>query len=307
MPELPDDTKKWFLLSKSEIKYVLDTCNVNYKALILLMACTGMRRNDVLNLTIEDFMKSTYKYHHLQNVDEFISNAPKDMIRFFDFFPQKTRRYKIRCKVFCTPETSNMIMLMLRERKQLLEQNHPELSIEKEDNLFTSRKKKYKKSIHPDSLTNVFLKKEKKLQHERKRVLKKKYDENIITKNEYVQLLDEEPSFTPHALRKYFISTVAEHVSNLHVCAVFEGHSAPMSLDEHYVQLTDDYLRNEYMKLVPALSFKQVTVDFLSSKRKRELEAEIVSLRRENRNIKESIRDEAVKAVSDLLDDYFHE
>ena len=46
-------------------------------------------------------------------------------------------------------------------------------------------------------------------------------------------MLNEAPRLTAHGLRKFFISTVAENIGNLRVCALMEGHAAPMEMRDN--------------------------------------------------------------------------
>lgn len=43
-PDFVDDTADWYVLTKEEIKYVLNFASPKYRAMILLMCSTGMRR-----------------------------------------------------------------------------------------------------------------------------------------------------------------------------------------------------------------------------------------------------------------------
>ena len=306
-PELPDDSQDWYPLTKEEIKYIINISDITYKAIILFLTTTGVRRTDLVNFTIKDFMKATKDYHNYTDVDEFIDHAPRGMVPFFDFYPQKTRRHNIECKVCCTPECSNMILLMLRERKQTIKRLYPELHISGDDKLFSTKRKHYKESMKPSTITNVFYHKQIKLMQERRRVLDYKLVNNEISKELHDSLLHEEPSFSPHALRKYLITNVAENVGNLRVCALMEGHRPPMGLDRNYVKISDKLVKEEYLKVIPVLTFKDVKVDFLTSKRKIELEEKIKHLEKENKEIRRNIHDEAKRAINTVLSEYFPE
>ena len=282
----------------------MDISDLPYKTIIMLMASTGLRPSDICNLNISDSINATKEYHDCKNIDEFLDYAPQDMIPFFSFYPQKTSKHNIQCKVCCTPETSNMLLLMLRERRNYYMKKCDGLKMKSSDPLFTTRSSKFQNRIKPPSITLTFRTKRVKLTEERKRILDTKLHNNEISQEEYDILSEENPNFTPHALRKYFISTVAENIGNLRVSALMEGHVPPMDLDMNYVKISDDLIKEEYLKLIPSLSFENVEVDLLTSKRKRELEAEIKELKEENREIKENIRNEATKAVEEILTQY---
>lgn len=304
LPDLENNSKKWYLLTKEDIKYCIDTSYIQYKAIYTLIASTGMRRTDIVKIKIGDFIKATQDYHNYHDVKEFIDHAPKNMIGFWSFYPQKTRKNNIQCKVCNTPEASNYIILMLRERQKLLNKNHPDVRLEWDDPLFANKYKQYKKPLSPASLSTAFHKKSKKLIKERKRVLADKYTKGELSEHEYNELLEEEPNFTPHNLRKFFISTAAENIGNLRICALMEGHAAPMNIDSHYVKINDDVIKEEYHKLIEPLSFENIEVNFITSKKRKELEQQIMELKEENKNIKENIDEEVDKAFMKTLEKY---
>ena len=295
-------TPSWNKLSKSEIKYAIDTSDLFHRTLILFLTSTGMRISDVVNIRIVDFMKVTSDYHNLNNVDDFIELAPDDMVGFWDFKPVKTSRHNIQCKVCNTPEASNNILLLLRERKKFYIKRHPELKLEENDFIFASRNNQYKQKLFKNSITSYFNKLNKRLQTEIKRELKSKLEDGGITEYTYNKMLDEAPRLSAHGLRKYFISTAAENVGNLRVCALMEGHAAPMGLDDSYVKISDDLIKEEYHKLIEPLSFENTEVNFITSRKRKELEEEIDELKKENRNIRSEMEDEIARALHEALD-----
>lgn len=294
---------QWFKISKQEIKYILSISNLKHRALILMMATTGMRRTDLSSLNVIDFFDATKDYHNFNNITDFINSAPDNMIGFFSFKPHKTRKFDIECKVCCTPETSNAILLMLRERQKKYHKKG--LTIEPRDPLFSTDFGYKKGRLKQDSMSVILRRKQEKMVKERNRLLKIEYDAGKFDDYEYEKKLKEIPKITPHALRKFFISTVAENVGNLRVSALMEGHAPPMNLDVNYVQINDELIKDEYMKLIPALSFEKVKVDLLTSQRKVELEEKIEHLEKENREIRDNIQSEATRAVERALQQYY--
>ena len=303
-PTFETQKTKWYPLTKEDIKYCLDTSNMNNRALITFLTSTGMRRYDVTLLKVKDFIYATRDYHKCRNVEDFLENAPKDMIGFWSFEPHKTIRNHIKCKTCNTPEASNNILFMLRERQKLYSKKYPELKVEEDDPLFGSDRTHYKKPLRRESITDHFNYKNKKLQNERERVLNSKLASGGLAEYEYNRLMMEKPKFHPHALRKYFITTAAENIGNLRVCALMEGHTAPMGLDDNYVQISDDLIKEEYHKLIEDLSFENTEVNFITSKKRKELEQQIMELKEENKNIKENIDEEVVKAFMKTLEKY---
>ena len=62
------------------MNYILEDFSLVHTALGNFLTSTGMKIGDVASLTIGDFMKATFEYHDFINVEDFIDNAPKDMI-----------------------------------------------------------------------------------------------------------------------------------------------------------------------------------------------------------------------------------
>lgn len=301
MPTLDDDAADWYLLSKEEIRYMISICNLHYQFMITFLACTGMRLSDALSLTIGDFMKATGEYHDITEVDEFLDKAPQDMIGFWDFYPQKTKKRKIPCKVCNTPEASNLGLLYLRQRRDSInkmnEKNGTDLALAKSDALFGSRIKNYKGFISPSSISSRLAIKNKTLIEDRKRILKSKLDDGEISEETYDELLSQTPKFHAHGLRKFFISTISSHVGDIRICALMEGHSSPLPTDKSYIKISDELVREAYFKVIPELSFENVEVDFLTSKEKVSLQEEVVRLREENRNMRHKMESYVDKAV----------
>ena len=75
-----------------------------------------MRINDTLNLRIGDFIEATSEYHNFMNVEDFIDNAPQNMIATYDFYHEKTRKFKIRCITFTDTETNNFTKLQMNKK-----------------------------------------------------------------------------------------------------------------------------------------------------------------------------------------------
>ena len=80
---LKKDAKKWYLLTKEDFKYILNDSPLIHASLIKFLMSSGMRISDALNLTIGDFMKATQENHNCVDVNDFIDNAPADMIGTF--------------------------------------------------------------------------------------------------------------------------------------------------------------------------------------------------------------------------------
>ena len=315
--EFPKEDDDWYVLTKDEIKYVLNISYLHHQAAIVFIAHTGIRLKDVTSFKIQDFMKATERYHHCTEIDDFLEKAPDDMWGFWEFIPNKTKKHNILCKVPNSPESSNLLLNSLRQRKKSIERYNKkygtDLRLEKTDALFSSRTNKFKGPIQPASLTVEFFRKNKDLIRERNRVLKKKLDDGEISKETFHQLIEETPKFHAHGLRKFFITALARKRVHLRASALMEGHKPYMEQDRSYVDEDEleDLIFSEYENIIPAISFEKDEVDFTISKRNKELELEIIELKKEaqilkneNQEIKENINQAVDDRITEVLNKY---
>lgn len=312
LPKYPDITytpRKWYVLTKEDIKYVLDCSNVHYKAIINFAAVTGLRITDICSLKVKDFMKATSDYHSCSEVEDFLDAQIEGMMGFWELRPHKTQKNNIQCKVFNTPESSNAILLSLNERVKyfelLNETRGTEFKLTKNDPLFANRSMNYKGSMNPKSLGLILGRNKHKLRAERERVFKYRYEQGEISKETFDESMSTIPNFHAHGLRKFFITTLAQNRVDARISAVMEGHVAPIQTDSHYVnsEFLKESIKDEYLRCVPDLSFEKVEVRFLTSEERKTLEEEVAQLREENRNMKENMEEYVDTAVEDRVKD----
>ena len=253
------------ILSRDDIRYILDKSNIHHKALITFACATGFRVADLLKFTVEDFMEATRDYHDIYEVDEFIEEAPYDMMGFWKIMPQKTQRLGLECRVCNTPESSNYILDSLTERKDFLESQG--LKVDFDDALFSSRNTKYKGHYSETSLSPLFSRKNKLLEEHRKKELMQQYKERRISRREFKDLMEHIPKFHAHACRHFFTTTVRAYTTNRDISLIMEGHTSPYAMDKYYVGVSedmfnDDTIKKTYSGIVDYLSFSnQVDLD----------------------------------------------
>lgn len=314
--ELLNDKKEWYVLSKEDIKYVNSISPLHHQAFITFMAHTGMRKADIANFKISDFMKATYKYHECNEIDDFLDKAPEDMIGYWRFKPQKTRKYGLMCKVYNTAESSNLLLESLHRRRKIIEtRNHKKgtnFKLEKNDALFSSREKNYKGPLNTNTITVLCSRRNEQLREYHKRQLQQQLNDGEISDETYNNKLKQIPKFHPHGLRKFFITTLAKKRVDLRASAFLEGHKPFMQHDRSYVDEDEleDLLFEEYTRVIPALSFLKDEEDFELGKKNHDLRIENTQLREnmknlqeENQTIMEDFRQEAKKVLDDLLRD----
>lgn len=109
------------LPDKEIIKKAVEMSKPVMKALILFLSSSGLSKVDALNLTIHQFIESTYHYHHQSDLFQSLAELWKiskdvDIIPVFKSRRQKTNKYYI---TFCTHEATMEILryLAIRSKK----------------------------------------------------------------------------------------------------------------------------------------------------------------------------------------------
>lgn len=256
---LKDDAKDWELLSKEDFKFVLADSSLMHKSLTLFMLSTGFRISDCLNLTIGEYMEATSDYHDFIEVDDFIDNAPDDMMGFWDFEPQKTIKDHTRCKTFNSPESNKFILQNLRRLKneympKKSKKIKKELKLTKSDALFGSKRSCYKKSPTVQSISTMFGRKNKELYAWHINKIHQNIKEGKISDEDYEKCVELIPKFHAHACRKYFCSIIQRHTSNERRYRLMEGHAPKNKLDKSYIEISKNEIVETYKEAVGDLS-----------------------------------------------------
>jgi integrase len=103
------------------IRTVLEsTNNLKHKAIILLMASSGMATNEVTHLKVKDFIDATSEYHtnNNNNIPDILLElgTQKDIIPIFELIRRKTNYLYYTC---CSPEATHSIIRYLKTRPQI--------------------------------------------------------------------------------------------------------------------------------------------------------------------------------------------
>ena len=266
-------------LTKEDFIFVMKDSSLPHQALITFMLSTGIRIGDCLTFTIRDFMEATSDYHDFADVNEFIDNAPDDMIGFWDFLPKKTKKHNIRCTTLNSAESSNYILQNLRRIKnQYLPRKSKrikqELKISKDDALFGSHHKMYKKPMTVKGITDQFTLKSHKLHAWKVSQIKNLIAKGVKSEEDFEDLEELIPRFHAHGCRKYFQTIVSNNCGNLRLCALMEGHKMPLKNDPSYIdiEITKDYIKDVYRdKLHDLLVLENVETRVITTEEGEEL------------------------------------
>ena len=276
-----DDSRDWYLPSKIDFNYFLQDVSLTHASLANMLTSSGMRVSDALSFTIGDFMNATSDYHDFVDVEDFIDNAPDDMIATWVFEPQKTRKHHVKCITFNSAHASNMILQNLRHIKNhyMPYKNRAEglnLSISKKDPLFASRKGKYKKPLSGRSVAAYWIEKNKKFNVWKKNQIKQQIENGEISEEDYDEAVSKIPKLHPHICRKFFSTIVSNNCGDIRACALLEGHSDGLPNDKSYIKKSVEDIKEIYINNIhDALSLNNVETKIVTNKETEELNKKV--------------------------------
>lgn len=287
-------TPSWNLLKKEDFKFIISDSILSHAGLIKHLESTGMRLKDALSIKLGTYMEATSEYHNFTDVNDFIDNAPQDMIATWDFIPEKTKKYNIPCITFSNPETNNLILQNLRKIKneylpRLNKERGLNLRLTKDDALFSSRKANYKGHLAPRSVSDMFYKKNKKLKEHHINLIKEAIEKGDLAPEDFEKEVTKIPKFHAHGCRKYFISTISKNCGDLRLCALMEGHSSPLATDSAYVKYEVEDVKEAYMAAIEDLSLENAEAKVYTSEIRREMESKIDELEEKNKRLESEL------------------
>ena len=284
---LDENYEDWEPLTKEDFIFVMKDSSLIHQSLITFMLSSGIRIGDCLKLTIKDFMKATSDYHDFKDVNDFIDNAPEDMLGYWKFDPKKTKRYKIKCSTMNSAESSNYILQNLRRIKnQYLPRKSKrikkELKMSKNDALFGSHHKMYKEPMTVKSITDQFTLKNHKLHEWRVNQIKNDIAQGKYSEEDFEDLEKEIPKFHAHACRKFFIDTLDKKCADSRLRSLMEGHKPVNKNDPSYVKKKKKDVMEVYKtSLLEHVTLENIEARFITGKEGEELRNEIAKLRGE--------------------------
>lgn len=285
---------KWNLLEKEDIKFVMDDSFLVHKTLISTLKDSGLRLTDALQLDIGMFMEGTKDYHDFVDVDDFIDNAPEDMICILELTPHKTKRFNVSCITGIGPETCNLIMQNLRKIKNeylpyINKKKGLDLTMSKSDALFGNKNHYFKGHMQVQSVADVFTRKNRKLKKWRIAKIDEAIKNGGISAEDREKEINKIPKFHAHALRKFFQTTIARNCGNLRICTLMEGHTTPLKTDPSYIQIGIEEVKEAYLLALPDLSLENIETKVYTSEVRREMEAKIQELERRNEALESEV------------------
>ena len=188
------------------------------RSIILFMSSSGMSRIDILNLTINDYLKATSDYHdHQESVKYAIRDMREiDVVPVFHLSRQKTGQSYF---TFCSHEACKSINAYLLTRTEILKRTEPLFKInDRYVNMAFQR------------LNGYFM-------------LGKVGNYNRLR---------------PHMLRKYHASQLAEAGMSTEHINLLQGRKVHGVAHESYIRIKPDSLREEYIEALPYLVIEDI-------------------------------------------------
>ena len=197
---------------------VIQGCSPLARSLILFMSSSGVSRIDVLNLTIDDYLKATSEYHtHKDSVKLAIKEMrEQDIIPTFKLTRQKTGQDYF---TFCSHEACKSINSYLLTRTEILTRERP---------LF---------KLHPRYINMIFERLNGEFQ------LGKVGNYNRLT---------------PHMLRRYHASQLAEAGMSTDHINLLQGRKLTGVAHKHYIRIKPETLKDEYIQALPYIVIEDV-------------------------------------------------
>lgn len=225
------------LPTRQEITQAIHNSKLKMKATILLIVSSGMARNEVCNLTIQDFKEATREYYHQEPTTVYeLINILKKQQHIIPVWHIKRRKTNVNYITCNSPEATKHILQLLELR--LI---HNVLTFE--DTLLGYNT--------PSLVTHNFMRLNDRLGFGR-----------LATRRR----------FHPHALRSYFATTINSR-GMPYLCAEFMlGHTVDSTRSAYY-KAEPSQIKREYMRVVNYLSFvTRVETVTLDDDERRELE-----------------------------------
>ena len=190
------------------------------KAIILLSSSSGLSRIDILNLTVKQYLEATYEYHNSNDIFTAIDRMKDSEVDVIPTFVLKRQKTGQEYYTFCSFEAVKAINHYLVGRTDDFNKNSP---------LF---------KVAGRYLNNLFTDINKQL--------------DLGSAGTYGR-------FTPHMLRRYHATQLAEAGMSVDKINLLEGRKVHGVLHESYIRMKPEVLKKEYIEALPYLVIEDYT------------------------------------------------
>lgn len=267
---------------RETIRESLKHANKMYRAVITLMASSGMGASEIRSLKYNNFLFAVREYIRLDKGDEFNVNSIINQLKECENCIGVWKIVRIKngneYVTFSTPESIHYILDYLKER---IRNNDPPKSL----NEYLFRGKKHKKNPEREVKENAFM----------------KYFQRL---NETMQLGNNKTQpkyafFTSHQLRRYFATTLDGIIPHDDIDKM-EGHVKDR-IDRAYFKTTVKKLKKSYLKGMEVLIINKPLLIDKTSEKVQELEEQMKTKDEEIKRIKEE-KDKQIAKMSEKIE-----
>lgn len=258
--------------TKEDIKKALPYANLKYKAIILLMASSGMGSAEVRNLTYGNFLESIKEYYKPSKKEQFdITPISENLENRRNIIPTwRIYRYKTEMPyiTFSTPESVEALLRYMNSRNK----EHPFKSLD--DWLFLAEEDK---QLSANTLAIYF---------------------HRLNEKAGFEKLQHSVFFHSHALRKFFGSTLHEKGIQRLNYDFMMGHTVD-NLADAYIKPNVNSLKREYMRCMEDLSIESVKIRRIESEEVKNIVNELNKKDKEMESMKKQmgVMEEMIKKL----------
>ncbi len=229
-------------LTRKDIHKLISVASPREKAIIYLMALSGMGQQEARDLTISNLVNAAAQATGigLENVEDLFKHEEQVLEEVLTL---EITRKKINYRhfTFIPPEATREILAYLKERCYGRNKNI-RIKQNSEEPIFVNN---YGKKLSRDSIVTNF----------------RRIGQDAGFKKEKGSYA----FWRSHSLRKYFISTIINKVGEKTIADYLAGHKIS-SQDRTYWQANPDDLKAHYMKALPYLSIDEAKIKDVESK-----------------------------------------
>ncbi|WJI08814.1 site-specific integrase [Methanobacterium sp. CWC-01] len=244
-------------LTRTDIHKLISAASTRERALIYLMALSGMGQQEARDLTISKLLNSASQATGIgiESVEDLFKHEEQLLNEVLTL---EIRRKKVNYRhyTFIPPEVTREIIAYLKERCYGRNEKI-RISGEVEEPIFVNN---YGGRLSRDSIVTNF--------------------RRIGQEAGFKKDKGSYAFWRSHALRKYFISTIINKIGEKVIADYLAGHKIS-SQDRTYWQANPADLKNHYLKALPYLSLDEAKVKDVESEGFRELKEENRDLKRE--------------------------
>lgn len=206
------------LPNREMLKKAIEVKNPLLKAMTLFMSSSGISRTDCLNLTIQNYLDSTFEYHHTNNIYDAIKQMDKSEASIIPIFKLKRIKTGETYRTFASPESVKAINNYLLSRELL----------ENTDRLF---------EIDSRYVNDLF-----------------KQTNDLLGFGQ----INGRSRFCPQLLRSYHASQLAEAGMTDSLIDLLQGRKPSSIARRHYIRVKREKLKEEYIRCLPYIVVEDI-------------------------------------------------